>query len=438
MVNVDRRAFLQLSAGATLGGVAMEPGSADRTRARAADSGRQQTRRSRQDEGLPEYANWVSNLVLDNNDSVRVSSYHIPTLIELQARTQQRSQTTATSGTQPDSDTSGETDATPDISYPPMSIGAVLASFTASSNWFTLSELGIANQIIGQELPAGGQIALPDGPIPARRTILYDDIQIYLGSFDTTALEETATERTTFQVTDAPGVYAVDIPGGQSFITWTDSHVIIAPDKRTVTDVQGVGVDGAAPRRHETNEAFNRLVREIGTANIVEIVQGQQQEFGQLDADTINVDAFQGAQGFAIANNFNLSEQVVGSTTLLYYQDEAAVSQAPIDLFTERPTDVSEQQDPDEPWVTVEARHTLQDFLQVEYLPESDIPRESGEGIQDQAEEIDETFARNGAPQARQVFVRWLLGGVALVGSAAAAYTAYYTKFRDEEENRFG
>lgn len=233
-----------------------------------------------QDGDIPEYADWVGDELLAEVSTTQtaesVVALGMPTAIDVLEFLQ-----------------GGDNSLTDEIEgeLPPSSITFTYISITAAFSWATLDQLGIALEVIGDEGFTGedsdSEMFDFDAEPPADRQLAFGGVSVYLGEFDTDALQTAVDEQDGVEETETDGIYTGENNFNSSrYFAWDEDSVIIADSVETVERVQDVG-SGDSARRYEEDDQFAELLRAGGNQEVVEISQSEPDE-SQFDQLSIN------------------------------------------------------------------------------------------------------------------------------------------------------
>lgn len=205
-----------------------------------------------QDGEIPEYANWVGDELLSDVFESLTAEYVValgmPTTIDMLEVLK---------------------DGTPSMSgniegeLPPSSTTLTWLALTPAISWFALDKWGIAREVIGDEdfEDFVGQNPYSetfnfDAEPPADRQLSYGgSLSVYLGEFDTDALQSAVDETDGVEETETNGIYTGEnrFDETRRYFTWDEESVIVANSIETVERVQDVG-NGDSARRHSSRQ----------------------------------------------------------------------------------------------------------------------------------------------------------------------------------------
>jgi PGF-CTERM protein len=177
--------------------------------------------------------------------------------------------------------------------------------------------VGLADPVVG---PAAGEGAADPADVPTDRGLAVGGTQVYLGSFDESALAD-AVDAGAFTESDTTGIYAHD--DNEMAVAWGSDAVIVAPtpDQVDVLDKTGAG---EIDRRHEVDDDYEWILQTGGGGDfsVLRLAQGETVQLsGQ--GDLTDFSAFEGSRGFA--QSATLDGDSGSATTAAVYPDEGAV-----------------------------------------------------------------------------------------------------------------
>jgi hypothetical protein len=324
MQETKRRTFLRNSAVAVCGlGVAASPTAG----ALPADQN-----------DVPEYADWIDDEVLreanpDSADSV--VCIDIETIIDLFEFTSELDQ---------DEDLTTDT--------PPSGLPLVAASLLAGFFWnATLVQWGIAEHVLGAERIFDQQNstieANPD-TVPSDRHLVYGNLSVYLGSYDTDTIETTVEETDGVTESDTAGIYTGATSFDEAwFFTWSEDAVIVADEIETVERIQAAG-NGERSRRHEEDPTFARLLRNGGDRELVELSRNEsgQAQYSQTGPEGIDTTPYEDDLfGFIAGNDIDVGGREIDATVGIVHTSEDDIDEADIERLGAGTTERNERRD---------------------------------------------------------------------------------------------
>lgn len=322
MQETDRRTFLRSSAVAACGlGVASTANALPTTQT-----------------DIPEYADWIDDEVLreSNPDSADgVVCIDVETTIDLL-----------------EFSTGQDQDENLILDAPPSALPYVAASFLAAFSWnATLSQWGIAKHVLGAERifnQENSTVEVNPDTVPSDRHLVYGNPSVYLGSYDTDAIETAVEETDGVEESDTAGIYRGATSFDEAwFFTWSEDVVIVADEIESIERIQAAG-NGERPRRHEEDPTFARLLRNGGDRELVELSRNEsgQAQYSQVDLEGIDTTPYEDDLfGFVAGNDIDIAGTEIDATVGIVHTALDDIDKADIERLGADATERDERRD---------------------------------------------------------------------------------------------
>lgn len=319
-MKVSRRQFIQSCVGATC---AISVGATVGTESALAA----------QNDEIPEYADWIDNDRFE--DGGGVTCHDLQTAVEIaQFRLENMGQ-----------------DIEP-ASLDPLALPYAFGSVAGSEIWSKLEVFGFSGAVLGAtEISEDRSLQTQLNPedVIARRHLLYRDVSVFLGPFDTDSFTAVVEENEDIEQSETDGIYTgVDQNALEYFFTWGEGYFIIAEDREPLEAVEQAG-NGERPRRHEENDEFARLLRSAGHHEIVNAVQFQegQNTFAEAEINVVDLSPYEDVTGYAVGNDVDFDGEEIDATVGLTYPSAGDISDDAIRTVGADATERDESRDDD-------------------------------------------------------------------------------------------
>jgi hypothetical protein len=232
----------------------------------------------------------------------------------------------------------------------PLALPYVFGSTAGSGTWSKIAVFGFSAAILGAEevsVDSSLPMQLTPEDVIAKRHLLFEDVSVFLGPFDTDSFDQTVEEDEDIEQLGADGIYmSGDQYALDYFFTWGEGYFIIGEDLDQVEAVEQVG-NGERPRRHEENDEFARLLRSTGHHEIVNAVQFQegQNTLDEVGIDLVDLSPYEDVTGYAVGNDFDFDGEEIDATVGLTYPTEGDIDDEAISAVGADATERDESRD---------------------------------------------------------------------------------------------